>query len=113
MPTQLLTAGLLAGTPSSSTSAGRTMSGSINSTYEPIDRSATAAPGGGAGTAHCTTATASTPAAVHSVVASAPHFVLPFQKSAATSSGDSAEYPAKAYCVATSKIDCGMPRAIV
>src|SRR5207245_1305516 len=33
-PTQLFTAGLVAGTPSSSTSAGRMMRGSINRTYE-------------------------------------------------------------------------------
>jgi hypothetical protein len=32
IPTQLLTAGFVAGTPSSSTSAGRTMSGSISRT---------------------------------------------------------------------------------
>ena len=37
------------------------------------------------------TATPTTAAAAHSVLASAPHFVLRFQKSAATSSGDSAE----------------------
>src|SRR5262245_29321676 len=48
-------------------------------------------PGGGAGMVVCTTATNATAAAVHTVAASAPHFVLPFQNSAATSSGASAE----------------------
>ena len=42
-------------------------------------------PGGGAGTTHCRTATPPTAAAVQTVVASAPHFVLFFQKSAAIS----------------------------
>ena len=50
----------------------------------------TTVPGGGAGTVDCSTATPATAAAVHSVTASAPHFVLPCQKSAATSSGDRA-----------------------
>ena len=57
----------------------------------PIDITDTVVPGGGAGTTDWITATVSTPAAVHTVVASAPHFVLPFQKRAATKSGDNAE----------------------
>src|SRR6187549_2534850 len=47
-------------------------------------------PAGGAGIVVCTAATNATAAAVHSVAASAPHFVLPFQNSAATTSGASA-----------------------
>src|SRR5262249_29710848 len=62
----------------------------------PGAQTGTAAPGGGAGTTDCSMATPATAAAVHSVTARAPHFVLPLQKSAATSSGDSAEYPANA-----------------
>src|SRR5262245_25725667 len=54
----------------------------------PRVQTATAAPGGGAGTTFCRIATPATAAAVQIVTASAPHFVLPFQKSAATSSGD-------------------------
>src|SRR5262245_51031945 len=69
-------------------------------------------PGGGGGMFDWMSATPATAAAVHSVVASAPHRVLCFQKSAATSSGTRDEYPANAYCVAMSKIDCGMRRAI-
>ena len=57
----------------------------------PTDRHATPTPGGGAGTIDCSDRDASTAAAVHTVVASAPHLVLPRQNSAATSSGASAE----------------------
>jgi hypothetical protein len=57
----------------------------------PIDRTVVTAPGGGAGTIDCRIAIAATAVAVHSVTASAPHFVLPRQKSAATSSGASDE----------------------
>src|SRR5438445_5661527 len=56
----------------------------------PIETIGTTLPGGGAVTTDWITATVSTPAAVHTVVASAPHFVLSFQKRAATSSGDNA-----------------------
>src|SRR4051812_38491307 len=56
----------------------------------PNDSSATLTPGGGGATADWITATATTAAAVHSVVASAPHLVLFFQKSAAINSGDRA-----------------------
>src|SRR6185503_4706569 len=57
----------------------------------PTAQTVTAAPGGGAGSVAWRIATAATQPAVHSVTASAPHFVLRFQNSAATSSGDSAE----------------------
>src|SRR4029078_9125088 len=45
----------------------------------PTAHTVTAAPGAGAGTTDCRTATPSTAAAVQSVTASAPHFVLFFQ----------------------------------
>src|SRR5688572_30426098 len=80
----------------------------VTISVSPIEKTETAVPGGGAATVVWTTATVSTPATVQSVTASAPHFVLFLQNSAATSSGDSAANPAKAYCVARSKIDCGM-----
>src|SRR5688572_21346994 len=54
----------------------------------PTAQTVTAVPGGGAGTADCSTATPAIAAAVHTATASAPHFVLFFQNSAATSSGD-------------------------
>src|SRR3954468_21017660 len=73
----------------------------------PAVHTGTTAPGAGAAIEDCSSAIPATAAAVHSVTASAPHFVLRFQKSAATSSGDSAAYPAKAYWLARSKIDCG------
>src|SRR5262249_32652946 len=57
----------------------------------PIDSTVVAAPGGGAGTTDCRIAIAATAAAVHTATASAPHFVLPRQTSAATSSGASDE----------------------
>src|SRR5262249_61729223 len=69
-------------------------------------------PGGGAGTACWKSATATTPATTHSVAASAPHFVLRLQKSAATSTGQSAAYPVNAYCTARSKMPCGTSSAI-
>ena len=47
-------------------------------------------PAAAAGPPSEASATASTAAAVQSVLASAPHLVLPFQNSAATSSGESA-----------------------
>src|SRR5262249_25753041 len=78
----------------------------------PTAQIGTPAPGRGAGTTACRIAIASTAAAVHSVTASAPHRVLFFQKSAAASSGESAAYPAKAYWLAMSKIDCGAVSAI-
>ena len=57
----------------------------------PSERIDTATPGGGGGTADWISATARTAAAVHTVVARAPHFVLPFQKTAAASRGARAE----------------------
>ena len=66
-----------------------------------------AGPGAGAGTAAWNTATATTAAATHSVAASAPHFVLPRQNSAATSSGESAAKPENAYWMASEKMLSG------
>src|SRR5262245_32586298 len=63
----------------------------LTTSMPPHERSDIAAPGGGAGTAAWISATASTAAAVQTVVARAPHFVLPFQKTAAASRGASAE----------------------
>src|SRR6185295_11679513 len=83
----------------------------VTTSMPPIEKTGTVPPGG-AGTTDCSTATASTAAAVHTVAASAPHLVLSFQNSAATSSGDSAEYPANAYWVASSKMDCGTTSAM-
>jgi hypothetical protein len=54
-------------------------------------------PGAGAGTKCWNNATANTENATHTVTAKAPHFVLPFQKSAATKSGESAANPENAY----------------
>ena len=53
----------------------------------PIERIGTGLPGGGAGTTFCSTATARTATATQTVDARAPHFVLPLQNRAATSSG--------------------------
>src|SRR5256885_3131795 len=50
--------------------------------------------------------------AVQTATARAPHLVLFFQNSAATSNGASAEYPANAYWLAISKMDGGALRAI-
>ena len=58
----------------------------INST-PPSANTTTARPGAGAGTTVWITATPITAAAVQSVLASAPHFVLPDQNRAATSRG--------------------------
>src|SRR4029079_17519885 len=71
----------------------------------PIDQTGMAVPGRGAGTTACSPATPSTAAAVHTVTASAPQRVLFFQKSAATSSGDSAEETANEYWLEVSKIE--------
>ena len=54
------------------------------------DQISVGGPGAGAGTTCWKIATAVTAAATHTVEASAPHFVLPFQNSAATSKGYSA-----------------------
>ncbi len=56
-------------------------------------------------------ATAVTASATQMVEASAPHFVLPRQKSAAIISGDIAAKPEKAYWMAISKIVSGARRA--
>src|SRR2546423_1512715 len=68
-------------------------------------------PGAGAGTTCWKIATLTTAAAVHTVLAKAPHFVLPFQKRAATSNGESAAKPEKAYWIASSKIVSGARKA--
>src|SRR5690606_30313044 len=78
----------------------------------PSVSTATACPGGGGGITFCTMATPTTAAAHQSVAASAPHLVVRRQKSAATSSGASPAYPAKAYCVASAKIDGGVVSAM-
>src|SRR6476620_5885909 len=54
-------------------------------------------PGAGAGTNRWKSATATTENATQTVTDSAPHFVLPFQNSAATKSGESAANPENAY----------------
>ena len=59
----------------------------------PAENATRGGPGGGAGTACWNTATPTTAAATQSVTASAPHFVLRLQKSAAISSGESAAKP--------------------
>jgi hypothetical protein len=69
-------------------------------------------PGAGAGTAAWKTATATTPAATHKVEASAPQRVLPFQKRAATSRGERAAKPVKAYWTASEKMLSGARSAI-
>src|SRR5262249_29374097 len=56
----------------------------------PIAHTTFGGPGGGTGTTCWKNATAPTPATTDSVAASAPHFVLRFQKSAATRTGQSA-----------------------
>src|ERR1700730_10351191 len=68
-------------------------------------------PGAGAGTRCWKIATATTAAAVQTVLAKAPHLVLPFQKSADTSNGESAAKPEKAYWIASSKIVSGARKA--
>ena len=76
------------------------------------DHTAVAWPGGGAGTIVLKAAIPSTPIATHSVEARAPHLVLPRQKSAATSSGESAAKPVKAYWTASVKMLSGSRSAI-
>src|SRR5260221_11882582 len=53
----------------------------------PTDHTGAGGPGGGASTTAWKTATAITPAAAHTVEASAPHLLLPPQKKVATSEG--------------------------
>src|SRR5258706_10568827 len=77
----------------------------------PTDHTKTGGPGGGAGTTAWKTATPITPAADHKVEASAPHFVLPRQKRAATRRGASEEKPVNAYWTAREKMLSGMRRA--
>src|SRR5262245_53971679 len=79
----------------------------LRRSYPPHEKTTVALPGGGAGTVAWNTATATTAASTHSVDARAPHFVLPFQNSAAIRSGDSAAKPENAYWTASSKIDSG------
>src|SRR6266545_2709026 len=77
----------------------------------PMVQTTDGGPGAGAGTTCWKIAMATTAAAVHSVTANAPHFVLPFQNSAATSNGESAAKPEKAYWIANSKIVSGARNA--
>src|SRR5258706_358525 len=77
----------------------------------PTDHTGAGGPGAGAGTTAWKTATAITPAADHSVEASAPHFVLPRQNRVATSRGASEEKPVNAYWMAREKMFSGMRRA--
>ena len=79
----------------------------VKASRPPSDQTTTGGPGGGAGTISWKTATPITPAAAHSVDARAPHLVLPRQKSAATSKGDKAAKPVKAYCTAREKMVSG------
>src|SRR5262245_42313284 len=69
-------------------------------------------PGAGAGTRAWNTATAVTEAATQTVAASAPQRVLPRQKRAATSSGDSAAKPLNAYWMASEKMLSGASSAM-
>ena len=64
-------------------------------------------PGGGAGMTACSRATPAIVAAVQITTASAPHFVLPRQNSAATSRGSSDAKPEEAYCTARPKMPGG------
>ena len=66
----------------------------------------------GGGTTAWSTAVAPTVPAVHSVTASAPHFVLPRQNNAASTIGSIAAKPEKAYWVAMAKMLTGARKAI-
>ena len=78
----------------------------------PSAQTTTGGPGAGAGIAAWKTPVRITLAIAQIVEASAPHLVLPFQNSAAIMSGNIAEYPENAYCVAKSKIVAGAFNAI-
>src|ERR1044072_2791995 len=69
----------------------------VSTSHPPSLPKTTDGPGAGAGTKCWNNATANTENATHTVTAKAPHFVLPFQKRAATKRGESAANPENAY----------------